>query len=110
MNTNDIRINLPASKSMSNRWLMINHITGSHFRIGKLSTSADTRLLRKLLAQVEENAAAERSDSDLYYCDNAGSVARFMMPLLAVTPGYHVLSGDDRLRERPMAPIIDAPR
>ena len=110
MNTNDIRINLPASKSMSNRWLMINHITGSHFRIGKLSTSADTRLLRKLLAQVEENAAAERSDSDLYYCDNAGSVARFMMPLLAVTPGYHVLSGDDRLRERPMAPIIDALR
>lgn len=110
MNTNDIRINLPASKSMSNRWLMINHITGSHFRIGKLSTSADTRLLRKLLAQVEENAAGERSDSDLYYCDNAGSVARFMMPLLAVTPGYHVLSGDDRLRERPMAPIIDALR
>ena len=33
MNTNDIRITLPASKSMSNRWLMINHLTGGHFRI-----------------------------------------------------------------------------
>ena len=33
MNTNDIRINLPASKSMSNRWMVINHITGSRFRI-----------------------------------------------------------------------------
>ncbi len=110
MNTNDIRINLPASKSMSNRWLMINHITGSHFRIGKLSTSGDTRLLRRLLAQLEETAAGERNESDLYYCDNAGSVARFMMPLLAITPGYHVLSGDERLRERPMAPIIDALR
>ena len=53
MNTNDIRITLPASKSMSNRWLMINHLTGGHFRISKPSTSGDTRLLRRLLAQIE---------------------------------------------------------
>lgn len=112
MNTNDIRINLPASKSMSNRWLMINHVTGSHFRIGKLSTSGDTRLLRRLLSQVEACAVAKDDDrdSDLYYCDNAGSVARFIMPLLAITPGHHVLTGDARLRQRPMAPIIDALR
>ena len=104
MNTNDIRTNLPASKSMSNRWLMINHITGSRFRITKLSTSADTRLLRKLLTQLDEGT------SDTYYCDNAGSVARFLMPLLAITPGHHVLTGDARLRQRPMAPIIEALR
>ena len=104
MNTNDIRINLPASKSMSNRWLMINHVTGCHFRIGKLSTSGDTRLLRKLLSQLESGS------SDLYYCNNAGSVARFMMPLLAITPGYHTLTGDARLQQRPMAPLIDALR
>ena len=93
---------------MSNRWLMINHITGSHFRIGKLSTSGDTRLLRRLLAQLDESH--DSGSSDLYYCDNAGSVARFMMPLLAITPGHHILSGDERLRQRPMAPIIDALR
>ena len=81
MNTNDIRINLPASKSMSNRWLMINHLLGSHFRIGKLSTSGDTKLLRRLLTQLETHS------SDVFYCDNAGSVARFMMPLLAITSG-----------------------
>lgn len=91
---------------------MINHVTGSHFRIGKLSTSADTRLLRRLLSQVEASVASNTDDhnSDLYYCDNAGSVARFIMPLLAITPGYHVLSGDARLRQRPMGPIIDALR
>ena len=104
MNTNDIRINLPASKSMSNRWLMINHLTGSPFRIGKLSTSNDTKLLRQLLTQLENHT------SDVYYCDNAGSVARFMMPLLAITSGHHVLTGDERLCERPMAPLIDALR
>lgn len=104
MNTNDIRINLPASKSMSNRWLMINHVLGCHFRIGRLSTSGDTRLLRRLLTQLETGS------SDTFYCDNAGSVARFLMPLLAITPGYFTLTGDSRLRQRPMAPVIDALR
>ena len=105
MNTNDIRITLPASKSMSNRWLMINHLTGGHFRINKLSTSGDTRLLRKLLTQIEEGGGSE-----VYYCNNAGSVARFLMPLLAITPGHHTLTGDDRLCQRPMAPLIEALR
>lgn len=104
MNTNDIRINLPASKSMSNRWLMINHLMGSHFRIGKLSTSGDTKLLRQLLTQLETRS------SDVFYCNNAGSVARFMMPLLAITTGSHLLTGDDRLCQRPMAPLIEALR
>lgn len=104
MNTNDIRINLPASKSMSNRWLMLNHLMGGHFRIGKLSTSGDTRLLRQLLAQLETNS------SDVFFCNNAGSVARFMMPLLAITSGTHLLTGDERLCQRPMAPLIDSLR
>ena len=104
MNTNDIRINLPASKSMSNRWMVINYITGSRFRIGKPSTSGDTRLLRQLLAQLDEGK------SDIFYCNNAGSVARFLMPLLAITPGHHILTGDPRLCQRPMAPIIESLR
>ena len=105
MNTNDIRITLPASKSMSNRWLMINHLTGGHFRISKPSTSGDTRLLRRLLAQIEAGGG-----SGVYYCANAGSVARFLMPLLAITPGHHTLTGDERLCQRPMAPLIEALR
>ena len=115
MKTNDIRISLPASKSMSNRWLMINHMLrgigpgDSHskggFRITKPSTSGDTRLLRRLLAQLEGD-----NSSHVYYCDNAGSVARFLMPLLAITPGHHILTGDDRLCQRPMAPLIEALR
>ena len=105
MKTNDIRISLPASKSMSNRWLMINHLTGSYFRISKPSTSGDTRLLRRLLNQLESE-----DSSHVYYCNNAGSVARFLMPLLAITPGHHILTGDDRLCQRPMAPLIEALR
>ena len=100
---------------MSNRWLMINHllrgvgIADGHakgsFRINKLSTSGDTRLLRQLLSQIEMGGG-----SGVYYCNNAGSVARFLMPLLAITPGHHTLTGDERLCRRPMAPLIDALR
>lgn len=89
---------------MSNRWLMINHLTGGHFRIGKLSSSGDTRLLRRLLTQLDQRT------SEVFYCDNAGSVARFLMPLLALTSGTHILTGDDRLKQRPMAPLIEALR
>ena len=83
---------------------MINHLLGSHFRIGKLSTSDDTKLLRQLLTQLETRS------SDVFYCNNAGSVARFMMPLLAITTGSFLLTGDERLCQRPMAPLIDALR
>lgn len=107
MNTNDIRINLPSSKSMSNRWLIINHVIGGHFRVNRLSTSGDTRLLRQLLSQLETE---EEVRSNVYYCNNAGSVARFLMPLLAITPGNHILTGDERLCQRPMAPLIEALR
>lgn len=112
MNTNDIRINLPASKSMSNRWLVINHLTGGHFRVSRLSTSDDTHLMRQLLTQLENNTNGQSggTHSSVYYCNNAGSVARFLMPLLAITPGYHTLTGDERLRQRPMAPLIDSLR
>ena len=115
MNTNDIRINLPASKSMSNRWLIINHLLGGRFRVNHLSTSGDTRLLRQLLSQLEgyqNNQTIRQSGnpSDVFYCGNAGSVARFLMPLLAITPGNHTLTGDERLCQRPMAPIIDSLR
>ena len=79
MNTNDIRINLPASKSLSNRWMMINHLTGSRFRISKLSTSGDTRLLRQLLSQLSLNGGI----SDLSDFERAGFAhGNYTMPVL----------------------------
>lgn len=104
MNTNDIAIELPSSKSLSNRWLILNHLAGGKIHIARLSDSDDTRLLRQLLAQLQ------KKNNNLYYCNNAGSVARFLMAVLAITPGNHVLTGDERLLQRPMAPLIDTLR
>lgn len=104
MKTNDLHILLPASKSISNRWLLLNHVAGSPFILRKLSEADDTQLLQTLLSQLRSG------HSNHYYCHNAGTVARFMMALLAFTPGLHTLSGDDRLLQRPMAPLINCLR
>lgn len=113
MNTNDIHITLPASKSLSNRWLVLNYLSGKRFQLRNLSDSDDTQLLRHLLSQLERNqqkrAKGLAMDAEPeYYCANAGTVARFLMSLLCTVPGVHVLSGSDRLKRRPMAHLIEA--
>lgn len=100
MKTNDVHVALPTSKSLSNRWLIVNHVTGASFVLHNLSEADDTQLLATLLQQLR------RRSSSFFYCRNAGSTARFLMALLALTPGQWTLSGDERLRQRPMEPLI----
>lgn len=104
MKTNDIHITLPASKSLSNRWLVLNYLTGSHFVLHNLSDSDDTVLLQTLLNQLRRGSTKE------FHCGNAGTVARFLMAVLAITEGEWTLTGTPRLCQRPMAPLIEALR
>lgn len=112
MNTNDIHITLPASKSLSNRWLVLNYLSGKKFQLRNLSDSDDTKLMRQLLQQLEKNQLKRSQGllgdtAPVYYCANAGTVARFLMSLLCTVPGTHVLAGSDRLKQRPMAHLIE---
>lgn len=104
MDTNDIVITLPPSKSLSNRWLVVNYLRNGIFQLKHLSDSSDTHLLKQMLQQLR------RGSSSPFYCGNAGSAARFMMALLAVTPGTHRLYGDKRMEERPMGDLVDSLR
>lgn len=104
MKTNDIHIELPSSKSISNRWLVLNHVAGYPFVLRNLSTADDTQLLQTLLGQLR------RGTTTHFHCHNAGTVARFLLALLAVTPGQWSLSGDERLKQRPFGPLINSLR
>ena len=104
MNTNDIHISLPASKSISNRWLVVNHIMGNPFVLRRLSEADDTVLMQALLGQLAHGT------NSTFYCAGAGSVARFLLALLAVTPGQWLLTGDERLCQRPFAPLVNSLR
>ena len=100
-------VTLPGSKSESNRALMIAAYGGFTPSIDNLSEAHDTVLLNALLDQVHHHNSSEPLTID---CEDAGTVARFLMTYLACTPGEWLLTGTERLCERPMAPLIDALR
>lgn len=120
MKTNDIQISLPASKSLSNRWLMLNHVAGGTFQLMGLSASDDTQLLRQLLAQLPTidilaNSVvngtlptSSNAPSPVLYCHNAGTVARFLTALTAITPGSFMITGDERLCQRPISDLVES--
>lgn len=101
-------IGLPASKSISNRLLMIRAMTADGFDIHNLSKADDTTLLQKHLAAVlQGNGRKKVIELD---CGNAGTVIRFLASFLAARPGRWVLTGSDRMKQRPIGILVDALR
>lgn len=100
-----INMILPASKSESNRYLMLNRLSGEQTRLFNLSEANDTRLLAKLLSRMEE-----KGDKRLILdCEDAGTVIRFLLAYCAIQPGRSFrLTGTSRLLERPLQPLADA--
>lgn len=99
-------INLPASKSISNRLLMIRHMAGKQAVIANLSEADDTKLLKYLLDIIQANSG---SDGPVTIdCRNAGTVCRFLTALLAVTRGNWLITGSERMEQRPLGALVDA--
>src|SRR5690606_39397243 len=96
----DVEISLPASKSITNRLLIMRALSGNAIQIENLSTADDSQFL--------ENALRVSSgDVDLGL---AGTALRFGMAWAAITPGTRVLKGKARLHERPVKELVDALR
>lgn len=93
-------ITLTGSKSIANRVLIIRALCSSDFPILRLANANDTRLLTQLLA----------SDSDVLDAGPAGTTFRFMTAYLALQPGTQVLTGTERMKQRPIRVLVDALR
>jgi len=100
-------VNLPGSKSESNRALMIAAYGGFPLEVDGLSDAHDTLLLKQLLELTSLRGALATKQS-IINCEDAGTVARFLMTYLAGKPGTWLLTGTERLCERPMTPLVDA--
>ena len=94
---------LPASKSESNRALMIAAYGGFEPDFQNLSDSGDTMVLSEALRK----AQSVESIIDIADC---GTAARFMTTYLACHEGDWLLTGTDRMKQRPMAPLVEALR
>ncbi len=95
------RIKLEGSKSISNRVLIIRALSDDDFSIENLGASDDTEIMTNLLQQ---------KDASVYDAGHAGTCYRFMTAYLALQKGEQVLTGSERMKERPIGPLVDALR
>lgn len=105
---------LPASKSESNRALMIGVYGGFAPDFSNLSDSNDTLLLNRALNKVlsvettfGQNRATENATCIIDVSD-CGTAARFLTTFLACREGDWCLIGTERMKHRPMKPLVDA--
>lgn len=95
-------IQLPASKSESNRALTITAYGGFAPDIQNLSESNDTQLLKRVFEDLGKSETVDVQD--------CGTAARFMLTFLACHEGHWLLTGTERMQQRPMQDLIVALR
>lgn len=91
---------LPSSKSISNRALVINALAGNEKLPENVSDCDDTKVMIKWLG----------NRPDTVDIGPAGTAMRFSSALLAVTEGTHVITGSERMKNRPIGILVDALR
>lgn len=97
-------IELPGSKSISNRLLMIRAISNLPIHFKNLSDSEDTILLAKALGQVKGKT------SGTININHAGTDMRFLTAHLSVKEGNWLITGSERMKQRPIAELVNALR
>ncbi len=93
-------IQLPASKSISNRALIIYALSRGRNLPQNLSDCDDTEVIIEALRYMPDEINIKA----------AGTAMRFMTAYLSVMRGTHVITGTERMQHRPIAILVDALR
>lgn len=93
-------IHLAASKSESNRALILNALAGFEGDLENLSAARDTQTMIRLLKSTDESA-------DVL---DAGTTMRFLTAFFAITNQVRTMTGTPRMCERPIGILVDALR
>lgn len=89
---------LPASKSISNRVLIISALADSGKPIGNLSDCDDTEVMQKVL----------NSNDSRFDIGHAGTAMRFLTAYLSRIAGKWEITGSERMKQRPIAVLVEA--
>ena len=115
----------PGSKSITNRALVCASLASGNSTLRGALDSEDTRVMIEALRQLGLPIAAEDGGRTLrvtgcggripsaggeLYVANSGTTARFLAALVALAHGTFRLDGTRRMRERPIADLIDSLR
>ena len=91
-------IKLPASKSISNRALILKALSNSSFPIDNLSDCDDTRVM----------VEAFSSKNNIFDIGAAGTSMRFLTAYLSKIPGEWIITGSERMQQRPINTLVEA--
>ena len=123
-----MRIELPISKSIANRWLMLQAIHGDELMPVSDSMPDDVQILHRALSLIQANVFPRRSQGvdcernvvenkvvdvvDLkLYLGNCGTAMRFLTAYCAQLEGQTtILDGVERMHHRPIGQLVDALR
>jgi 3-phosphoshikimate 1-carboxyvinyltransferase len=93
-------IHLPPSKSIYNRALIIRALCGEDFKISPAASANDSLLLEKLL----------KSNASVIDAEDAGTTFRFLTAYLSQRPGEWLLTGTERMKQRPIEILVNSLR
>jgi len=93
-------IHLSASKSISNRALIINALSKGQYIPENLSDCDDTNVMIKALT----------GNNEIIDIMAAGTAMRFLTAYLSVTEGERIITGTQRMQQRPIRILVDALR
>ncbi len=120
-------VTLPGSKSLSNRCLLLAALSKGETKVENLLESDDIRYMLEALDQMEVPVARDSEDKTAVtvtgqagpinapsadevcelFLGNAGTAMRPLAAALCMGEGKFVLDGVPRMRERPIADLID---
>ncbi len=92
------KVDLPTSKSISNRALILNALAYSARPIKNLSDSDDTQLMLKSL----------QSNKNTFDVGAAGTTMRFLTAFLSKVVGEWTITGSERMKQRPIKILVEA--
>ncbi|MBE1288325.1 MAG: 3-phosphoshikimate 1-carboxyvinyltransferase [Alteromonadaceae bacterium] len=117
-------VNVPGSKSLSNRALLLAALAKGTTTLTNLLDSDDIRYMLGALEQLgvqyrlsQNNTVCEveglgdvftQSPVDELFLGNAGTAMRPLCAVLAVSPVTSILTGEPRMKERPIGDLVDA--
>lgn len=94
------RVKLPPSKSISNRMLVLRHLSGNLIEVSNVSDCDDTFVMQRALAQPSEV-------TDIMA---AGTSMRFLTAMFACSNHTTIMTGTERMQHRPIHVLVDALR
>ncbi len=114
-------VSVPGSKSLTNRALVVASLAAGTSHLSNVLHSDDTRYmmthLRTLgvsldstadLVEIEGGGGLFPAVDASLLCGNAGTTVRFLTALCALVPGSQTITGDQRMRARPIQDLVEA--